>query len=239
MPTAFQSAVRRAIGKRVPKRTRYVKARPKTLSIIDNSANPTKGLYVPRSFPQYTRVWLTYCDSKELDASAGVPVYTLFSCNNVYDPDTSGTGHQPLGFDQYSGLYTTYKVIKSNIRVDWVCSGGSSSLSQTIVGSRITRTSNVLGLTTTQDGIREHPGNYQICSQEERASTMSYWNIKAVDRLDPQKMSALINTGPDQEEYYLLWASGLTASQDPSSVRAIVTIRYLVEFSEPKELAGS
>ncbi len=38
-----------------------------------------------------------------------------FSCNNLFDPDTTGTGHQPLGYDQIMVLYKHYLVIGASI----------------------------------------------------------------------------------------------------------------------------
>lgn len=34
----------------------------------------------------------------------------VFNCNSLFDPDRTGIGHQPMGFDQLAGLYNRYKV---------------------------------------------------------------------------------------------------------------------------------
>lgn len=34
----------------------------------------------------------------------------VFNVNSVYDPDSTGTGHQPRGYDQYAGFYNAYIV---------------------------------------------------------------------------------------------------------------------------------
>lgn len=41
----------------------------------------------------------------------------LYSCNGLYDPNTSGVGHQPRGFDQLIALYNHYTVTASRIKV--------------------------------------------------------------------------------------------------------------------------
>lgn len=41
----------------------------------------------------------------------------VFSANGLYDPNISGTGHQPLGFDQLMAMYDHYTVIASSITV--------------------------------------------------------------------------------------------------------------------------
>lgn len=41
----------------------------------------------------------------------------FFSANGVFDPDVTGVGHQPLGFDQMMLFFEQYTVISSSITV--------------------------------------------------------------------------------------------------------------------------
>lgn len=47
----------------------------------------------------------------------GIAASHVFSANGLYDPDISGTGHQPIGFDEMMALYDHYTVIGAKIRV--------------------------------------------------------------------------------------------------------------------------
>lgn len=40
--------------------------------------------------------------------------------NSVYDPDVSGVGHQPRGYDQWSQFYKKYRVYASAIKVHYM-----------------------------------------------------------------------------------------------------------------------
>ncbi len=40
-----------------------------------------------------------------------------FNLNGLYDPDLTGTGHQPRGFDQITALYQQYRVKRIDIKV--------------------------------------------------------------------------------------------------------------------------
>lgn len=39
-----------------------------------------------------------------------------FRQNSIFDPDFTGTGHQPLGHDQWANFYTAYEVLSSSIK---------------------------------------------------------------------------------------------------------------------------
>jgi hypothetical protein len=61
-------------------------------------------------------VKLKYADLITLAPGATYAQYT-FRGNSLFDPDYTGTGHQPRYFDQWSAFYQKYKVLSSSIRV--------------------------------------------------------------------------------------------------------------------------
>lgn len=59
-----------------------------------------------------------YEDSFSLNVgAAGTAANYVFSANGLYDPNITGTGHQPRGFDQLMTLYDHYVVIASKITI--------------------------------------------------------------------------------------------------------------------------
>lgn len=48
--------------------------------------------------------------STTITINTSVPVYR-FNLNSLWDPDQTGTGHQPYGFDQLAALFNRYRVI--------------------------------------------------------------------------------------------------------------------------------
>lgn len=46
-----------------------------------------------------------------------------WSCNGLYDPNNTGTGHQPLYFDQITPIYAHYCVVSSKIKITMVPAG--------------------------------------------------------------------------------------------------------------------
>lgn len=57
------------------------------------------------------------------DSAWGTGIDYTFNLNSIYDPDLSGTGHQPLGRDQWSVFYNRYRVFK----VSYVITGTAMS----------------------------------------------------------------------------------------------------------------
>ncbi len=51
-----------------------------------------------------------------------------FSLNSLYDPDITGVGHQPYGFDQVAALYSNYLVTAVDIQIRAVTPGGSNDM---------------------------------------------------------------------------------------------------------------
>ena len=58
---------------------------------------------------------LLYSDQITLNPAAGTVSKHVFSANGLFDPNITGVGHQPRGFDQYMALYNHYTVIGARI----------------------------------------------------------------------------------------------------------------------------
>lgn len=74
--------------------------------------------FITPIFPAVTRRRLFYYDY-DLGRSgvAGAVSNYFFTANGLFDPNITGTGHQPMGFDQMMLMYEQYTVIASKISV--------------------------------------------------------------------------------------------------------------------------
>lgn len=118
-----------------------------------------KGLEVtiPRSFPHvynnnYT-VRLTYADTFRHDiinSSAG-GVTQVFRTNSIFDPDFTGTGHQPLGRDLWASMYDYYAVLSTSYTIRMYNCSGQDPIIYTAVGTNAQNlgSMNVMMLPTT------------------------------------------------------------------------------------------
>jgi len=50
-------------------------------------------------------------------SSTGTSLDQIMNLNSLFDPDRTGTGHQPLGRDQYASFYSRYRVFRVFVKI--------------------------------------------------------------------------------------------------------------------------
>lgn len=73
----------------------------------------------------------------------------IFNLNSIYDPDRSGVGHQPLGYDQWAAFYNRYRVIGVKVTVQAANYQSQCGATCAIIGT------NSAGLVLASDAIHE------------------------------------------------------------------------------------
>jgi len=66
--------------------------------------------------------------------AAGLSVQT-FRLNSLYDPDETGAGVQPVGFDEIMALYTYYRVEKVRVKITAVSAGSAAIIATQLAQS--------------------------------------------------------------------------------------------------------
>jgi hypothetical protein len=69
-------------------------------------------------FPDRMLAKLSYCDYRRVNPGVVSYADTVYNLNSVFDPENSGVGHQPRGFDVLAGLYNKYRVHKCRSRIE-------------------------------------------------------------------------------------------------------------------------
>ncbi|AXH77724.1 MAG: putative capsid protein [Cressdnaviricota sp.] len=105
----------------VKRKRNYVRRRPKRKRrrTTKKKRRYTRLSRAPRRpLPQKFKFRSRYVDlNRNLSSTAGQQVTHVYSANGLYDPDRTGVGHQPIGFDQLMPMYDQYTVIASKISV--------------------------------------------------------------------------------------------------------------------------
>jgi len=63
-------------------------------------------------------------------SAAGLSVQT-YALNSLYDPDYSGSGTQPVGFDEIMAIYYYYRVISVRVRISCTNAGSAAIMAVT------------------------------------------------------------------------------------------------------------
>lgn len=94
---------------------------PPGLGIQKNFVNAGTG------FPKRLMMKHRYSETFTMTSTTGSLANYLFKCNGMYDPNQTGTGHQPYWFDQLTAVYSYYCVVGSRINVTITHSGSGTS----------------------------------------------------------------------------------------------------------------
>jgi hypothetical protein len=68
-------------------------------------------------FPSEVRVSLKYVTTFTLDAPSGSLAAQEFSMRGMFDPDVTGTGHQPSNFDRWMTIFNAYTVLRTHVKL--------------------------------------------------------------------------------------------------------------------------
>lgn len=222
-----KSNVRRA---RRPIRRRRPGKRPArrgygTVNIVGRSLNP---------IPQRTIVTMKYAEDVTTNGGSGDYVFNL---NSIFDPNRSGTGHQPYGHDTFATLYNRYRVISCKWKIQCLNTAGFQMGAIPL--------NEVFSYATLAE-MRENPRSKWVTQNAGGAT--QYLSGKTyipslVGRTKAQYMAddryqAAMGTSPNELASLLIMLAGPTGAT-LSSVPINVLLEYTVEFFDIKHLAQS
>lgn len=163
----------------------------------------------------------------------GTAAAVVFSANGMYDPDITGTGHQPMGFDEYMNLYDHYTVVGSRARVDFI--NGGAQPYYAFLAVRDTSSTTADSRVIIENGYVD----YGVIngSTLDRAMVTLKQNVDIGDflgRRDPLSDSELKGTAssnPAEQVYYHIGVFAFN-QEDASNCTFNVVIEYDVVFHE-------
>lgn len=195
--------------------------------------------------PASKLVKLKYVGTRQLNADVSTVSSYVFSANGLYDPDITGLGHQPMGFDQWMTFYDHYTVIGSKITVKALNTGAAATDSQ-VIG--ITLHDNPVGGASTEINMEQATSSWKVLPPMGTANATILRKGFSAKRFFGRPKSAIVNSSdfrgtnaanPTEGSYFIVWAGGLIPTDNPSQTNLLVTIEYTAVFNERKELAQS
>jgi len=243
MPRRFKSSYkkrRRSFKRRTYKRKAY-KAKRRPLRIPRSP--PGQGL------PNQIICKFRYAEEINIDATT-ISAY-VFRANSLYDPNYTGTGHQPAPYDQMKLFYKKFKVIGSKITVrptqkdtnyEQLCAYCGIINSKT--GADYASYSGVENILESKWGKRfKLVGAYTskgAANKADAAYVSSTWSLKRDEtRLaSDNDFSHPSATNPTEARYFEL-VNMSVALNNPAQFFYLVTIDYIAICMDPEVITQS
>lgn len=217
-------------GARKPQARRPRRAPRRQMTNVNRGLQPIPARYICK---------MKYSSYVRTDATGQY----LMNLNSVYDPDRTGIGHQPYGFDTLATLYNRYRVVSCG----WVIqrAAGTSELSAaTLVGCMPSNDPGIL--LANFDYLRENPRAKWILQNpgaEAKNLRGKCYIPSLVGRTRAQYMaddSYQANVLSNPTENALLYIQTNSAvTQEPVIADVSVILEYTVEFFDQKHLLQS
>ncbi len=197
-----------------------------------------RGLLSMQSSPLPKKIFtkLKYQDIFTINPGIGTPGVQVFSCNGLFDPNITGTGHQPRGFDQLMAMYDHYVVLGSKITV-WF----SATLESTLCGvaARDSATVEVDVNEYIEDTVNAYTCMGETGSGAEPKKIVLKNSIrKFLGRSNVMSDSQLKGSSaanPTEQAFYHVYSEALDPALDLGALHCSAEIEYLVALIEPKQ----
>lgn len=170
--------------------------------------------------------------------AGGLVAEHVFSANGCYDPDISGVGHQPTGFDQLMTFFDHYTVHSSSISVRF---NNSDATYDQFCGVYLADGADVQ--TDMRVIIENGKGVYAELAPDGTTPSRTQLDTKGStakflgrpDVLDEDDLRGSNASNPDEQLYWHIWAAP-GSSVDSAAVGFAVRLEYWVTFTEPRDV---
>lgn len=166
------------------------------------------------SFPERARTTLKYVSYLRVNPGVLTGTDTVFSLNGVFDPEVSGTGHQPREYDVWAALYGKYRVMRVLVRGE-VRQRASHGIEVSLIP-----TNSATAMTSTQIP-QELPravhcgttgSNQPVVHFRQVFKPNEILGMTMRQYLDNEDTAAAVGSNPGEQPYLHLWAQQLDSA---------------------------
>jgi len=194
--------------------------------------------------PETKMVSLTYCETITLTPGTATPINYTFRMNDIYDPNYTGTGHQPLGRDEWAQLYEKYEVTSAMLkaRYYWANSvtGGGAGQAYHVGCTFDTGPAIATLYSTRQEKLKGH-AKLLVSDLSKTVNLTEKFN--ANQWFGDKSVSVPIDIGTSPATAVVcfanLWAQTADGASGEQAAYVDVRIEYKVRLTNPKEILGS
>lgn len=203
-----------------------------------SSSSSTVGLV--GGFPDRQRVTLRYVENVEVTPSGVTAVDYVFRGNGCFDPNVTSTGGQPANYDDFSSIYTRYRVHGS--KISWAIANSASGtldMCTYVVGPRhlSTAVTTLAGQANFQSTPYSRVEKFMIYTNglppigkgSMEMSTQRFLGLSPTQFNGNDDLTALVTADPAHQWY---WHFCVTVDDQSSSTKSFINfqIDYDIEF---------
>lgn len=180
-------------------------------------------------FPNSIITTLRYCDFYGLTSTSGGSTAQVFRANGIFDPDYSGSGHQPMYRDAYANIYDYYTVLGSKITVTFHSRSATHGF---IVGCIGTDSPSITTTVTTwmenNNAVSALVGNVNA---QPTTLTMTYSPEEQLGSHAKDDGSSMTAVGADPSSGEGTYYYAITAATEDGSTTASLTAKVQIEYT--------
>lgn len=217
-------APRRKMLKRKPRVQR--RKRVQRTTTVNRGLKPIASRYITK---------MKYSESYTLNV--GNSYTQVMNLNSLYDPNSTGVGHQPYMFDNFSALYNRYRVIATSYVVN--AYNGSNAIRYGVLPCNelppINNLSELCENPRAQFRVQIPGGATSVIKGKSYIPALM-GRTKSQYMAD-DRFQAQTSAGP--AELALLYITGQTLGDASTDIQLTVTLEFTVEFFDPKPVDQS
>jgi hypothetical protein len=181
---------------------------------------------------------LKYSTRITLNSGVATAAVHVFEANGMYDPDITGVGGQPRGFDQFMLLYDHFLVTQASIDVVFGPADAAAICGVTTYDKSAT-------LTDITDYTEQGSTVYKSCPTTQGYECRLHHKVDIAKFLskrnlrDEKDLHGNATNNPVEDVMFHVWAGSMSSTADATALNAYVTLHFYGEFNEPKDPGAS
>jgi len=197
-----------------------------------------------RLLPEKSKYLFKYAEKVSIDPPTGGLSSSYFiSTNSLFDPNRSGVGHQPYGFDEFMTFYDHYTVIGSKITITLLNTGSTSTDTYLVAITERDTTSAVADIThliemgnSTYATIAAANGSSGVATLTHRSNPAKFLG-RSAPLADPD-LKGTVSSSPVEESFFEINVANFSID-DPPTIDVLINVEYIAVLTEPKKFTQS
>lgn len=168
------------------------------------------------------------------EATVGVGATYTFSLNSLFDPNSSGTGSQPVGFDQIMAMYTQFRVLACKVKVVYSNAGGVNNLVGLFGSYQPAFPNNPAAWPCQPYGTTaalENSAGRSTRTLIKRFDIPTVLGLKRAQYLDDMDFVGTASGNPTRQAYVIIWVRSMGSTAGAAFLN--VSMEFDVQFSQP------